>query len=137
MIAAYGESELHANVSPITIHFRNVDRLGLSKRLSEIWVRIFFNECAKFGGSHSGHRVEAKDCADVRRDRRARDSSEYCRCEVRIGRCTGDMWHNFCNRGLGYKGRQACLSPHECIADAPVMHCAGNPFHEFFHQHSG
>src|SRR5688572_7198153 len=57
LIAAHGEPELHANVSPITIHFRNVDRLGLSKRLSEIWVRIFFNECAKFGGSHSGHRV--------------------------------------------------------------------------------
>ena len=58
LIAANGEAELHTNVSSITIHFRNVDRLSLPKRLSEIWVRIFFNECAKFGGCHSGHRVE-------------------------------------------------------------------------------
>ena len=44
------KTELHANVSSVTFHFRDIDGSGLSERLSEIWVRIFFDQCAKFGG---------------------------------------------------------------------------------------
>jgi hypothetical protein len=55
VIAAHGETQLHANVSPVTFHFSQIDGLGLSERLSEIWVRIFFEQCAKFGGGDGGH----------------------------------------------------------------------------------
>ena len=54
-VSTHWKTQLHANVSPVTFQVRYVDRLGLSERLSEIWVRIFFNQCAKFGGSEGGH----------------------------------------------------------------------------------
>ena len=101
LIATHGKSQLHANVSPITFHIRDIHCLGLPKRLSEIWVRIFFNECAKFGGRHLGHRSGTRSCAFVRRDRKGRDSNEIRRDRVRIGRCDEDMWHNFCNERSG------------------------------------
>jgi hypothetical protein len=55
VIPTHREAQLHANVSPVTLHFSQFDGLGLSERLSEIWVRIFFDECAKFGGGDGGH----------------------------------------------------------------------------------
>jgi hypothetical protein len=55
LISTDRKTQLHANVSPVTFHFSEVDCLRLAKRLSEIWVRIFFNECAKFGGGEGGH----------------------------------------------------------------------------------
>jgi hypothetical protein len=50
LIPAHGKSQLHANVSLVTVHVRDDDGLGLPERLSEIWVRIFLDQCAKFGG---------------------------------------------------------------------------------------
>ncbi len=47
------------------------------------------------------------------------------------------MWHNFCNRGSGYKGRHVCLIPPGRVAGIPAALSAVHPFHEFFHQHQG
>ena len=52
LIAAHREAQSHANVSPVTLQLGGFDRLGASQGLSEIWVRIFFDQCAKFGGSN-------------------------------------------------------------------------------------
>ena len=54
LIPAHRKTQLHTNVSPVTFQFRQVDGLGLPERLSEIWVRIFFDQCAKFCGREGG-----------------------------------------------------------------------------------
>jgi hypothetical protein len=90
-IAANRKAQAHANVTRITLHFGDFDCQSRVQRLSEIWVRIFFDECAKFGGSNGRHKVCVLSAGDLR----GRDSSENTCDAVRIGCCRQYMWHNF------------------------------------------
>lgn len=51
-ISADWKAEYGANVTPVTLQIGERDRLDTAECLSEIWVRIFFDQCAKFGGSN-------------------------------------------------------------------------------------
>ena len=119
-------------MSPFTFQLRQLDRLGAAEGLSEIRVRIFFDQCAKFGGKLWDHKIV--ECPP---GQRGRDSSENTVTQVRIGCCRRDMWHNFCNRVQGYKdGRLASFRARTSRSFA-VRALADHPFHEFFHQHPG
>jgi hypothetical protein len=50
LITADREAKNHANVSSITLYFRQFDRLRTPQGLTEIRIRIFFDQCAKLGG---------------------------------------------------------------------------------------
>jgi hypothetical protein len=50
LITADREAKNHANVSPITLQFCEFDRLRTPQGLPEVWIRIFFDQCAKLGG---------------------------------------------------------------------------------------
>jgi hypothetical protein len=98
------EAEGDPNVSPITFQLSGFDGLGGSERRCEIWVLIFFDQCAKFGGRHGGHKVFEMSAGTGGPGILAK----FVPAEARIGWLERDMWHNFCNRvGSTKDGRLA------------------------------